>query len=303
MTIKQKQSPSSFISTLGTEPQVVTATVDLLLAEGGIIHEVIILHTTSPNSLIDQAVKTLQSTFDKPPYIEKFSANFHPLMDDQGLPLSDVASLADAQAAFRFLYRLLKKKKQDDYRIHLAISGGRKTLSLFALTAAQLLFDEDDRLWYLFSTGEFLTSKRMHPGPADQVTLVNIPVILWSKVSPVIAELRDVDDPFEAVKRVEELQLQEKYDAARIFILGSLTPAERRVVEVLARDGLSDQEIGERLYLSPRTVEQHLRSAYLKAAAHWQVENVTRAQLITLLQYFYSTQLRENPHDKRIEKV
>ena len=43
----------------------------------------------------------------------------------------------------------------------------------------------------------------------------------------------------------------------------ALTPAERRVAE-LAAEGATNREIGRRLYLSPKTIEMHLRSAYRK---------------------------------------
>ena len=43
----------------------------------------------------------------------------------------------------------------------------------------------------------------------------------------------------------------------------ALTPAERRVAEIAA-SGATNREIARRLYLSPKTVEMHLRSAYRK---------------------------------------
>ena len=42
-----------------------------------------------------------------------------------------------------------------------------------------------------------------------------------------------------------------------------LTAQERQIAE-LARDGLSNPQIGARLFLSPRTVEWHLRHVYSK---------------------------------------
>ena len=44
---------------------------------------------------------------------------------------------------------------------------------------------------------------------------------------------------------------------------GQLTPQEAQIAQ-LARDGLSNPEIGERLFLSPRTVEWHLRKIFAK---------------------------------------
>ena len=45
--------------------------------------------------------------------------------------------------------------------------------------------------------------------------------------------------------------------------LGELTPQQRQIVP-LASDGLTDREIGDRLFLSPRTVGSHLYRSYPK---------------------------------------
>ena len=40
--------------------------------------------------------------------------------------------------------------------------------------------------------------------------------------------------------------------------------AQERQIALLARDGMSNPEIGSRLFLSPRTVEWHLRKVFTK---------------------------------------
>jgi DNA-binding CsgD family transcriptional regulator len=55
-----------------------------------------------------------------------------------------------------------------------------------------------------------------------------------------------------------------------------LTAQERQIAR-LARDGLSNPEIGARLFLSPRTVEWHLHNVFNKLDIH------SRRELISAL--------------------
>lgn len=282
--------PTVLIATLGSEAQVITAVYDLLNGQGEKIDAIQVLHTFSPESTIAAAVNRLRVEFQPAIPVE-----FLCLTSDTGQSLVDVDTPDTARAAFRAIYRAVWSAKQQGNRVHLCIAGGRKTMAVYGMTAAQLLFDEDDHLWHLFSAGEFLTSKRLHPLPGDDVHLVEIPVILLGEITPAAWILENVDDPFQAIERVRELHLTEKIETARSFLQGSLSPAELRVVELLVREGLSDSEIGERLYLSPRTVEQHLRSAYSKASAHWGVERMGRMQLIALLNLYFNMQITGKP--------
>jgi len=278
---------SALISTLGSEPQVVTSALDLLLAQGEPVSQVDVLHTSPRSGPTVSAVNTVREAFSACQYGASITLRLHPILVDCQ-PTEDVETPAASAAAFRALYRLVRAHKQQERQVHLCIAGGRKNLAIFGMVTAQLLFDASDCLWHLYSAGEFLNSKRLHPQPGDEVHLLAIPVLLRDYLSPALTHLRHIDDPYEALQLIEQLDLNRKLESAASFIQGALTGAERRVVALLVLEGLSDQEIASRLLLSPRTVEQHLRSAYAKAAAHWELETVNRTQLVALLHIYFS---------------
>ncbi len=58
--------------------------------------------------------------------------------------------------------------------------------------------------------------------------------------------------------------------------LSRLSEAERKVVELLC-EGLTNPEIGDRMCLSPRTVQSHLYSVFKK------LDVKTRTQLVALV--------------------
>jgi DNA-binding CsgD family transcriptional regulator len=85
------------------------------------------------------------------------------------------------------------------------------------------------------------------------------------------AELRAALDEFRSIgmhafaerARAELVATGEKVPKRAVETRDDLTAQERQIAE-LARDGLSNPEIAERLFLSPRTVEWHLRKVFGK---------------------------------------
>ncbi len=74
--------------------------------------------------------------------------------------------------------------------------------------------------------------------------------------------------------RVELLATGEKVRKRTVETRDELTPQEQQIAR-LARDGLSNPEIGARLFLSPRTVEWHLRKVFAKLGIHSRRELAT----------------------------
>jgi DNA-binding CsgD family transcriptional regulator len=85
------------------------------------------------------------------------------------------------------------------------------------------------------------------------------------------AELRLAHEMFAAIgmeafterARIELLATGEKVRRRGAETRDELTAQERQIAQ-LARDGLSNPEIGARMFLSPRTVEWHLRKVFTK---------------------------------------
>ena len=70
-------------------------------------------------------------------------------------------------------------------------------------------------------------------------------------------------DAFAERAQVELLATGERVRRRTVETRDELTAQERQIA-LLARDGLSNPEIGSRLFLSPRTVEWHLRKVFVK---------------------------------------
>ena len=85
------------------------------------------------------------------------------------------------------------------------------------------------------------------------------------------AQLRAAHEQFASIgmeafaerARGELLATGRRPASARVETRDELTAQEQQIAR-LARDGLSNPEIGARLFLSPRTVEWHLRKVFAK---------------------------------------
>ena len=246
------------IATLGTEPQVVTLVVDLLRAKGYPISEVIVVHTMG--EAVRPALERLAQEFALPG-----TCGYRPVpVEGKAGPVADIVTEADTAALLRTLYRVVLAEKRAGRLVHLSIAGGRKPMAVYGMVVAQLLFDEDDRVWHLLSEGWQPGDERvMHLRPGDRAWLVPVPVLRWGTVSPVLTELAMREDPWEAIQAQRAMQRDEDRRRKREFVEHWLTPAEREVVRLACR-GLDNAAIARQLEKAESTVANQLTSIYAK---------------------------------------
>ena len=279
---ERANSPSVLIATLGSEPQVVTLTLDLLLGQDEGLQQVVAVHTAASQEPASTALRVLLQEWTTYPAYASLAFQRVEIVSDEG-PVADVDSEAGAGATFRALYHAVRDAKRQGNRAHLSIAGGRKTMSVYGMVVAQLLFDEDDCLWHLVSSAPLLAERRLHPRPGDELRLVPVPVLRWSETPPMLTDLARHDDPFEAVQRQRELHSRTTSRRRATFVEQVLTPAEREAVACLVREGLTDRQIAAQLCKSERTIAHQLASAYDKAREYFGLDEVGRHRLIVLL--------------------
>jgi len=112
------------IATLGSEPQVVTATMSLLARQGVHIRKLRIVHTAAGQPALISAHETLQTVYSSGQSAAKLEVSYHPVESDDGRMLADIDTPEAVRGIFKLLYRLVRAAKQNGSVVHLAISGG-----------------------------------------------------------------------------------------------------------------------------------------------------------------------------------
>jgi CRISPR-associated protein (TIGR02584 family) len=281
------------IATLGDRPAVVTTTLDLLLAEGYPIREVVVIHTSS--SVDELSGRELHNgAAQSGTAIERLDAEFPggdtylynsrprpcayrriPLTLDDRL-LCDIDTPDAAAATFRTMYQALLHYKNLSQVVHIGVGGGRKTMMGYAMVSATVLFDYFDRMWYLHSSPAFDRSDRMHPiGDADAM-LMPLPLVPHGLgfLAPVRKTMAS-GDPTQAIEQMHDEMARRREEQCLNFINQGLTHEERRLVKTMLRELLVHRIsptvnwLARQLYLSDNTVRKRLSEIYAKMTTHF----------------------------------
>jgi CRISPR-associated protein Csx14 len=251
---------STLVCTLGSQPQVVTLALELLPGQGRPIAELVVVHTAMAVEPVRSARGQLEAALAAWPRLPRRFV----VVSEGDEPAADLSTPDQAAAFLRTLYREVLALKQAGRRVDLNLSGGRKPMSIYAMVVAQLLFDAGDRLWYLLSGDELRRSGQMRLRPGDTATLLEVPVLRWSSVSPVATPLGQFADPWDAIRYQQEHHLRADLARKHEFAARWLSPAERDLARLAATTGLDNAGLAERLGKSVKTVNNQLTAIYAK---------------------------------------
>lgn len=295
--VNWRQRPHVYVATVGNAPQVITLGLDSLLQQIPFV-EVCVIHTDDRQveNLPKMKFSTMHETMVQLDHeflnrrllttepgenswqvdYRDGSGRYHkftyrrvliqrmeqaPGQLATAVPVQDVETEANSQAAFRTIFRTVQRYKEQRAVIHFNLAGGRKSMSVFAMSAAQILFTPGDKLWHVVSQQEFMHTKAMHDA-AGQSQLVPIPFVSVSTLNPVLGMLVSSNDPYDMVQAQENfLHLMDMQRKERF--LRALNYDEYQILVGVAQ-GLSNDEIGKRLKksLAGKTVANKLTTIY-----------------------------------------
>src|SRR5437764_12165006 len=186
----------TMVAMLGGQPQVVTFTLDLLLQRDFPISELILLHPEASDERLQHSLACLNAEFVG----DLYQFGDHPrrcrlrsyVLQLDDAPLEDIVDDTSAKGVLDTVHRLVRDLKQQHRRIHLSVTGGRRLMSLLAISAAHLHFDHLDRIWHIYTPDAVRERAKegalMHFSANDGVQLIQGPFVPWGTYFPTLPD-------------------------------------------------------------------------------------------------------------------
>ena len=244
------------VATLGGQPQVVTFTLDLLLRVPYPISSVIVLHPKASQKRLQHALDLLHGEFVGDYYAAaNLPMRFHSqVLELDGATLDDISENSHVDGTLNTIHSLIGNLKRQEYRIHLSVSGGRRLMSLLAVSVASFNFDHHDHIWHLY-TPEAIKEQ------ANEGRVMHVPSdagvkLLLSPFPSLGAYIYNPQQSFRSAQETERVQRETQEKACCTEVEQRATPAQRRVLYAFAR-GLRPVQVASELSITQTTVNTH----------------------------------------------
>ena len=270
MPVPELKYTHTLLAPLGGQPQVVTFTLDLLLRHDFPISEVIVIHPHAAQKRLQLSLERLNAEFVSDRYQfdgKALTCHFRPkVLELDHTPLDDIADSTGAKGARETIYRFIQELKRQPRHIHLSVTGGRRLMSLLAISAAQLKFDPFDHIWHIYTPEpvreQVKDGKRMHISPEAGVKLIEVPFI---PLGAYFAGIEHLADSTQAVQRHMDLQEHRRCEQVEQAL------AHKRPLDILQAfaKGMNPQEVAAALCISLSTVSTHTSKIFVECRTAW----------------------------------
>jgi CRISPR-associated protein Csx14 len=173
----------------------------------------------------------------------------------------------EVEAVRRSFFDLFRELKARGQRIFLSVAGGRRMLSLLAMSTAMRHFTTEDRLYHLYTPAEIrdqaANGALMHIPPGSGVHLIEVPLVPWGVYLPGLAPL--LGESPSAVRAVWQDE-SERERCQQVW--AAITARQRDALRELAL-GRSRQQAAERLGVSVTTVDTHKTEVFNQCRMAW----------------------------------
>ncbi len=180
--MKKNKGRNVLVATLGLSAAVISETANKLEAEGTTLDRIIVVHTDDERVWEKQTAHGVGIGLSD---LIQYYANKKGVpgfVETVSLGMDDILSLEDNKVMLKILVKTIDRYQQKGYQVHVAIAGGRKTMSAMAQFAACLMGCAG--LYHVLVSGNEKTLTEQYGfelGP-ELITLVNIPVIDYSLI-------------------------------------------------------------------------------------------------------------------------
>jgi CRISPR-associated protein Csx14 len=260
----------TLLATLGGQPQVVTFTLDLLLRHDFPIREVIVIHPFAAQPRLQHSLAQLNAEFVSDCYRiddQIITCHFRPkVLELDATPLDDIADSTSAKGARETIYHFIQELKRQPRHIHLSVTGGRRLMSLLAISAAQLKFDPFDHIWHIYTPEavkeQVKEGKLMHVPPDSGVKLIEVPFI---PLGAYFAGIEHIADSTQAVQHHMDIQERRRCQHVEHAL------AQKRPLDILKAfaKGMSPQEVASTLFIGQSTVSTHSSKIFMECRTAW----------------------------------